>query len=123
MKNEFEKYSDNDLWISNKNALYYYYCCSNLLSLICETEITILIIWYFYSNKCEKWYMKSNTKSIIEFALEINDVIADLFHYNLLPRFGEFYDLLFNGLWLKNLLTFIWISFIWISTISFYLIV
>ena len=61
MNNECEKYSDNDLWISNKNTLYYY--CSNLLWLICEREITIIIIWYCYSNKCEKWYMKSNTKS------------------------------------------------------------
>ena len=26
--------------------------------------------------------------------------IWDLFHYNLLTRFGEFYDLFFNGLWL-----------------------
>ena len=51
MKNECEKYSDNDLWISNKNALYYY--CLNLLWLICEREITIIIIWLCYSNKCE----------------------------------------------------------------------
>ena len=43
-----------------------------------------------------KWYMKSNTKSIIEFALEISDAKVDLFHYNLLTRFWEFYDLFFN---------------------------
>ena len=98
------------------------YCCSNLLWLICEREITIIIIWYCYSNKCEKWYMKSNTKSIIEFALEINGAIIDLFHYNLLTRFGEFYDLFFNSLWLIKcsilLLNFsnnfIYITFIWI---------
>ena len=43
--------------------------------------------------------MKSNTKSIIiEYALEINDAIGELFNYNLLTRFGEFYDLFFNGL-------------------------
>ena len=42
--------------------------------------------------------MKSNTKSIIEFVLEISDAIAGLFQYNLLTRFEEFYDLFFNGL-------------------------
>ena len=64
MKNECEKYSDNDLWISNKNALYYY--CLNLLLfkfiVINLWKRNIIIIWYCYSNKCEKWYMKSNTK-------------------------------------------------------------
>ena len=39
------------------------YWCSNLLWLICLREITIIIIWYCYTNKCGKWYMKSNTKS------------------------------------------------------------
>ena len=128
------------MWIFNKNVLYYYYCLNlllfNLLWLIFEREITIIIIWYCYSNKCEKWYMKSNTKSIIEFALEINDAKTDLFHYNLLTRFGEFHDLFFNCLWLIKCsilllnfsnnsihIAFIWISCILISMISFYLIV
>ena len=99
MKNECEKYSDNDLWISNNNSLYYYYCCSNLLWLICEREITILIIWYSYSNKCEKWYMKSNTKSIIEFALEISDTIWDLsttIYWSGLENFMTYFSMVYN---------------------------
>ena len=111
----------------------------NIVIMICEFSIwmlfTIIIVFQIYQSvKNNIW--NQIPKVIIEFALEISDVIGDIFHYNLLTRFGEFYDLFFNGLWLIKCsilllnfsnnsihIAFIWISCILISMISFYLIV